>query len=271
MRKLILESKIRSGISQAKASEIIEGTRAPNKGTELLEISQYLSQTELRSIKNIEPYCIKNYWSMVLQNCYSINCLLDKAVDIDKILVHLKRIDYQRDDPKNINNFTISFHFYPNPYLKGNHILKKQFIMYDNVNPLKSEGQAEFRKPLKKNSFFNFFESCNLEDAIDKDPEERRRIEQKMGKDFEIAQLIIEELIPYSLEYYLNLRNDIFVAQNQQQAPEDKDKLQQTAPQLDLIEKRPSQQAPQAQPQQLALNANIKSGDQPDNYQCRIY
>jgi hypothetical protein len=36
--------------------------------------------------------------------------------------------------------------------------------------------------------------------------EERKKIENKMGKDYEIALLIIEELIPYSLEYYLGLR-----------------------------------------------------------------
>ena len=68
---------------------------------------------------------------------------------------------------------------------------------------------------MKNDSFFkDFFEPVNLEDAVELYSKtektaiaEREKIESRMGKHYEIALLIIEELIPYSLEYYLGIRN----------------------------------------------------------------
>jgi nucleosome assembly protein 1-like 1 len=59
-------------------------------------------------------------------------------------------------------------------------------------------------------SFFNFFKTVNLEDkgGLEKiSEEELAKLEEKMAIDYDIARAIIDELLPYSLEYYLGVRN----------------------------------------------------------------
>lgn len=46
--------------------------------------------------------------------------------------------------------------------------------MFDQENCLKSDVVSDFRKPVRKDSFFNFFTQCNLEDAVTMTGNERR-------------------------------------------------------------------------------------------------
>ena len=63
---------------------------------------------------------------------------------------------------------------------------------------------------LKEHSFFRFFvdtpDVTKLGGELAVDPAEQEYIVQRIGRDFEIATLLIEEIIPYSLEYFLGIR-----------------------------------------------------------------
>lgn len=64
-------------------------------------------------------------------------------------------------------------------------------------------------------SFFNFFKTINLEDKeiIEKLIQETKmdKYAERMDIDYDIARMIIDEIIPYSLEYYLGVKiNDAY-------------------------------------------------------------
>ena len=113
----------------------------------------------------------------------------------------------------------------------------------DGENPVKSEGtiiewyegnKNPTRKQIKKKllnkvngmvqtqlqevdaeSFFTFFKAINLEDKeqIEKWLQETKldKYAERMDIDYDIARMIIDEIIPYSLEYYLGVKiNDAY-------------------------------------------------------------
>jgi nucleosome assembly protein 1-like 1 len=64
-------------------------------------------------------------------------------------------------------------------------------------------------------SFFTFFKAINLEDKeqIEKWLQETKldKYAERMDIDYDIARMIIDEIIPYSLEYYLGVKiNDAY-------------------------------------------------------------
>ncbi|KRX00143.1 hypothetical protein PPERSA_10642 [Pseudocohnilembus persalinus] len=78
---------------------------------------------------------------------------------------------------------------------------------------------GEFKGNLPKKSFFNnfFAKNTSLElltkakrqfDNKKKEKQFQQEIFHKIGQDYEIALLIADEIIPFSLEYYLQLRGD---------------------------------------------------------------
>lgn len=57
-------------------------------------------------------------------------------------------------------------------------------------------------------SFFNFFSSINPEEP-DEDANDKEELmpEQKLHMNLEIAQSLIQEIIPYSVENYLGIKS----------------------------------------------------------------
>jgi len=151
------------------------------------------------------------------------------------VLKNVKKIEIQKQEDS--HNFTIVFHFEPNEYF-SNTLLKKTFTMKDEENPVKSEGtiidwkegknvtkktvkkkqknkksgaQRVVTKEVDDDSFFNFFKSIDLEDeaALEKmEEEESYKLEDRMNIDYEIAMVVIDELVPYSLEYFLGVKHE---------------------------------------------------------------
>ncbi|KAL4466528.1 hypothetical protein ABPG72_000735 [Tetrahymena utriculariae] len=176
---------------------------------------------------------ISNYWFMAFKNFDLVKPYIrDKD---DQILKHLHNIFANISDKSTIE---LKFEFKENEYFQ-NQYLVKVFFLNDSLEPERSEGtQIEWyegkdvcRKTVKKSqknrktgairvithevedeSFFNFFNSLNLEEIkLIGQKKENSLIQQnkcidRMNIDYDIARAIIDELLPYSLEYYLDVR-----------------------------------------------------------------
>lgn len=65
-------------------------------------------------------------------------------------------------------------------------------------------------KTVDAKSFFNFFRS--IEECEEVNPmeatEEQLQQREKLEEDFEIGGVIVDEVLPYSLEYYLGIQHE---------------------------------------------------------------
>ncbi|KAM3138142.1 hypothetical protein pb186bvf_009815 [Paramecium bursaria] len=237
MRALQKRFDNEASVLYKKSNELIEGSRLPTED-ELKESDNYLENEDIQH-KNaslvLEP--IQNYWYQALKNS---DIIAQEIKDRDEpILKLLQKVEYTQQEGS--ENFTLIFHFANNEYF-SNQTLKKKFILKDGENPVKSEGtMIEWnegknitRKLIKKKqvnkttgminntnqeveseSFFNFFKSINLEDKeiIEKLVQENKidKYAERMDIDYDIARMIIDEIIPYSLEYFLGVKiNDAY-------------------------------------------------------------
>ncbi|CAD8099330.1 unnamed protein product [Paramecium sonneborni] len=178
------------------------------------------------TIKEAEP--ISDYWSKVLQNAMITGSRITQK-DAD-VLLSLKSITANFGD--NDRDFKLRFEFNPNQYFE-NKVLEKEFI-YNNEEselPYKCNGTKiiwkegkNVTKAIKKKkqrnkktnqtriietevklkSFFKFFDDIP---PAQTDKEEILK-EEQIGADLEIGEAIIEEIIPQSLTYYLDLKDD---------------------------------------------------------------
>ena len=65
-------------------------------------------------------------------------------------------------------------------------------------------------KEVKEESFFNFFNPIEIKDEDENEEEEEEMVDQEVEQletQFELANHIYEELIPYSIESFLGLHN----------------------------------------------------------------
>jgi nucleosome assembly protein 1-like 1 len=210
-----------------KSNEIINGQSVPSDA-ELENLDVYMSAEEKAGLK-MEAEPIKNYWALALKNCDMI------AQDIQEkdaeILNYLTKVECKTLEG---GNYTLYFHFADNEFFT-NKLLTKSFILKEAENPVKSEGtEIEWnegknvtKKTIKKKqknkkngqqrvvtkevddeSFFNFFKSVSVEneDLDDLDDEEADYMQERMDIDYDISQVLMDEVIPYSLEYYLGIK-----------------------------------------------------------------
>jgi nucleosome assembly protein 1-like 1 len=63
------------------------------------------------------------------------------------------------------------------------------------------------QKSVESESFFHLFSDTDVqEDKLDKlDEEEMEQVVERMDIDWSIAEQLEEEVVPYSVEYYLNV------------------------------------------------------------------
>ncbi|CAD8098726.1 unnamed protein product [Paramecium sonneborni] len=199
----------------SEINALANGTRQPNE-----------EELKDSTIKETEP--ISDYWSKVLQNAGITGCRITQK-DVD-VLSSLKSISASFGD--NEKDFKLRFEFNPNQYF-DNKVLEKEFI-YNNEEsklPYKCNGTKinwkegkNVTKTIKKKkqrnkktnqtriietevklkSFFKFFDDI----APAQTDEEEIIIEEKIEADLEIGEAIIEEIIPQSLAYYLDLKDD---------------------------------------------------------------
>jgi len=210
-----------------KSNQIIMGESLPSDA-DLENLELYMSAEEKSGLK-MESEPIKNYWATALKNCDMI------AQDITEkdaeILNFLTKVECKSLDN---GNYTLYFHFADNEFFT-NKLLTKNFVMKEAENPTKSEGteiewnegknvtkktvkkkqknkkngqQRVVTKEVDDESFFNFFKSISVdnEDLDDLDDEEADYNQERMDIDYDISQVLMDEVIPYSLEYYLGIK-----------------------------------------------------------------
>jgi len=71
----------------------------------------------------------------------------------------------------------------------------------------KSGAKRVVQKETENPSFFNFFKSIDIENS-DLEEKELEKLEERMNINYDIARTLVDEVIPYSLEYYLGVKHD---------------------------------------------------------------
>ena len=158
----------------------------------------------------------------------------------EAILKHLKDITLEY---KENGDFSLFFHFNTNTYFKhSTHILHRHFLLdekqnikkiesskieweSEDVNPTVERKKKKLKNKSKPNevktivkleeipSFFNFFkdytapENPNSHTHHKKSEDDEEEVDENefIEDEYEIGAFIKDELIPYSLEYYLDL------------------------------------------------------------------
>ena len=172
-------------------SRIIQGQNLPEIPNEILQ-KYNLDQ----KIKPKKPKIIPNYWLTAIKN--SNNFDLTK-IDED-ILKYLFNIELEMLEDN--LSYRINFYFIKNKYFTNNKLSKTYFVNKKTKECQKTEstiidwtGKINPNKVKNKNteSFFDIF--INKQDDI-------MEAENNEGENFK------NDLIPFSLEYYLNLMNN---------------------------------------------------------------
>lgn len=160
-----------------------------------LDATEYLYFLKVIELNNqqesIQQTSIHNFWKTVLVNSNSLT-----ITDFDrKVLTHLTniRLTIEKDTQK---DFKLEFVFEENEYLQQNVLEKRYFFnqkerCYDKVSATAPIWKKNEENKSKKENFFSLFEAAQLEEDD--------------FYDFEV-DIFVTELIPYSLEYYLDIR-----------------------------------------------------------------
>merc|ERR1712151_1387234 len=212
-----------------KRAKIIDGTEVINVQDIQADLDK-LSLTETSSEpENNKEVGIPGYWGKALGNSDQFAPIMNEKDK--KILQHLTNVTA---DIKETGDFTLSFTFSPNDYfeqslLTREHILNPQdnspekivstevTWKSDEMNPTIEKKQKKVKNKKTKetktvtkteevSSFFSFFKSYDISNKTKDDKEEDE------DEEYEVGLFVKEELIPYSIEYYLDMNkaNDDF-------------------------------------------------------------
>lgn len=148
----------------------------------------------------------------------------------EPILKLLKKVEATKaeDDTK----LTVVFHFAPNDYFSNEKITKHFDIDGDEIkksygdkiewkegknvtvklikkkNKNKKTGEKVTKtKEVKEESFFNFFNDIEINEEEDEEDEEENQDVELLEQQYELAQHIYEEMIPYSIEMFLGVNS----------------------------------------------------------------
>lgn len=209
--------------NQTKRDEILE--KGYNEEFYALEHKYNKQYSELnKELSNIvnSGTKIPEFWKTAIENSkyFQIN---EKDKEILKYLTNVE-VSHSEDDKKSV---TVTFHFSPNDFFEHSS-LEKTYIFNkkeDNYTEAKSTeikwlGTAPNIKTVKKKikkgkttstitrekkveSFFNIFESKEKEEEEEDDEEEDLDNEDDLGTE---ADFIVNDLVPFAMEYYLDLQ-----------------------------------------------------------------
>lgn len=227
-------------------SDIINGKVSVNYE----DVKTVLPEVKVSQNENTETG-IPDYWLTCLKNSSQFGEIINTKDE--KILKHLTDITL---DYKENGNFTLFFHFSSNEYFSHT-ALTREFIMSpdahtiskivstkiewanEEVNPtvakkkkkVKSKGKGEVKTIVKLEeceSFFNFFKDYSaeeqqkkLENKEENESEEEEDTNIYIEEEYDLGIFIKDELIPYSLEYYL----DIVDEEGDEEMEEDEDDM----------------------------------------------
>ena len=215
-----------------KRKNIIQGITKPN----IEEIKDKLSELKIseEEAKKENENGIPEFWSKCLENSPDVQPLNDKDKEILKKLIDLKCESQEN------GNFTLIFTFEPNDYFTDTE-LRKEFIVdeeseikeikcteidwkSDEKNPtieikkkkMKNKKTKEIKTVTKREnvaSFFGTFKNMtkNEDDKNkndDDDDEEDEDEEMTIDEQYDMGLQFKEEIIPYAIEYYLDIVDD---------------------------------------------------------------
>jgi nucleosome assembly protein 1-like 1 len=231
MKELTLLYEQKSQPLLAEQSKIITGERLPEE-TEVKELEVHLKDDEKAQKETVlkSTVALPKYWFKCLMNCSMLkNEIFEKD---EEALEKLTKITY---NPIKTGVLEIKFEFSDNEYFTNTTLTKTIHTQSPDDEPKSSEGTTIqwkegknlTKKKVKKTqknkktgakrvvekevddeSFFNFFntvESLGEEKADDED-EDAQKQEDRLNIDYDIARTLVDEIIPYSLEYYLNVK-----------------------------------------------------------------
>ena len=166
---------------------------------------------------------IPNFWKTTLENAkfFTIN-------EKDKeVLKYLTNIEIKYDCEQNTKSFTTYFYFSENPFFEHK-ILTKSYIFNKaddcysicQATEIQWKGEAPnvktFKKKVKKgknictvtkekkvDSFFNIFDKKEGEDNEEEEKEDEEDKDNELNTE---ADFIQNDLVPFSMEYYLDLQ-----------------------------------------------------------------
>jgi len=223
----------------AHINDLINGTRAPTED-ELKNLNQYFTDEELvkkdELLSQIKP--ISDFWLTAIKHHALFKEVLNE--NDEKALKHLTRVEYkQSEDAQHPLDFTLNFHFAANDYFENElltitlHAEEQRVAKKIDGTDIKwKEGKNLTRKTVQKkqknkktgqtrtvskeedcDSFFKLFKTVEAhEHDHDHDHGDDDEHDHEHGDEIdehsEWAYSILEEVIPYSLEYFLGVRKD---------------------------------------------------------------
>jgi nucleosome assembly protein 1-like 1 len=215
-------------------NDLITGARAPTDA-ELKEWEQYFTEEEkgkkAELLNNFKP--LENYWATVFQNDQILKPYINE--NDEGALKHVSRVEYKlSEDAAHPHNFSVTIHFSANEYF-DNEVLSVQFHLQAPRDVTKTEGtkinwkagkdttkkQVTKKQKNKKTgqtrtvtkeetvpSFFNLFGSIVAPPEDKELDEDEEKLQQDILDQVDIGYALIEEVIPFSLEYFLGVRKD---------------------------------------------------------------
>lgn len=227
---LTLEYEQKSLPLYTQSQELIAG-RAPTD-EEIKDLNKYLKEGEAEQVATAQTTSapLADYWFKALQTHQDIVHEIKEADE--PVLKSLLKIEYI---PVDLKKFEIVFTFAPNDYF-ANTELRKVVNLNDDEEPVSTTGTPiewkegknttiKITKKTQKNkktgvkrvveketkieSFFNFFSDSAATEHPEEEEEDRDENAMdgdRLNIDYDIARSIVDEIIPYSLEYFLGIR-----------------------------------------------------------------
>jgi nucleosome assembly protein 1-like 1 len=217
-------------------NDLVNGTRHPNEN-ELKNLASYFTEEELAKkdelFSQIKP--IEGYWLTALKNHGLFKEIITE--NDAKALKALNKVEFEMsEDAAHPFNFKLHFHFAANEYFTNEvlsiHLHVKEPREVDKIDGTEiswKEGKNITKKTVQKkqknkktgqtrtvtkeedcDSLFKLFNNCEQHDheEHEHDDDEEADHEHDIYDHTEWAYSFFEEIIPYSLEYFLGVRKE---------------------------------------------------------------
>lgn len=196
-------------------------------------MEKYLTEEDKATLETAKTTteAIPEYWLKAIQTNDVLGMEVKEADEA--VLKSLTKVTHTIVDA---THFEIAFTFAANDFF-SNTELKKSVVLDENEEPISTTGTpiewkegknttVKITKKTQKNkktgqkriieketkveSFFNFFSDSVATEAPEEDEEEKDENAMdtdRLNVDFDIARSFIDEVIPYSLEYFLGIKS----------------------------------------------------------------
>jgi len=222
---------------QKELNDLINASRKPTEA-EIATLSEFFNAEELANkdqlLAELKP--LPDYWLTCFKNHGMLKSIVTETDE--KAVKALRRVDYKvSEDAEHPLNFSLNFHFDKNDYFENEvlsvtlHVTEpREASKIDGTDIKWKDGKDLTKKTIQKkqknkktgqtrtvnkiedcDSFFNFFKSLDGKECDhkhDDEDEEEGCGEDALYENVETAYSVFEEVIPYSLEYFLGVRKD---------------------------------------------------------------